>query len=224
MGSCAAARAGRAHRRGSGEHPGGISRGRGAAFSGRTSFGRNCHRDRGSPGHREVATISRIEHADVAAEGSAGMTRNAHDEARELIALGEGLSDSEQAWLRAHLDQCEACRHYAEAANGVVRTLRSLPLAADSRLVRATQMRVRQRALELQRQQERLWVICVCCVTVTLGTAFTTAVLCRGLVWMGQQAQLPGPVWQIGLAALGLMTAIVGGILLLDRGTYLADH
>jgi len=152
------------------------------------------------------------------------MTRNAHDEARELIALGEGLSDSEQAWLRAHLDQCEACRHYAEAANGVVRTLRSLPLAADSRLVRATQMRVRQRALELQRQQERLWVICVCCVAVTLGTAFTTAVLWRGLVWMGQQARLPGPVWQIGLVALGLMPAIVAGILLLARGTYLADH
>jgi len=152
------------------------------------------------------------------------MTRNAHDEARELIALGEGLSDSEQAWLRAHLDQCEACRHYAEAANGVVRTLRSLPLAADSRLVRATQMRVRLRALDLQRQQERLWVICVCCVTVTLGTAFTTAVLWRGLAWMGQQAQLPGPVWQIGLVALGLMPAIVAGILLLARGTYLADH
>ena len=152
------------------------------------------------------------------------MTRNAHDEARELIALGEGLSDSEQAWLRAHLDQCEACCHYAEAANEVVRTLRSLPLAADSRLVRATQMRVRQRALELQRQQERLWVICVCCVAVTLGTAFTTAVLWRGLAWMGQQARLPGPVWQIGLVALGLMPAIVAGILLLARGTYLADH
>ena len=106
----------------------------------------------------------------------------------------------------------------------MVRTLRSLPLAADSRLVRATQMRVRQRALELQRQQERLWVICVCCVAVTLGTAFTTAVLWRGLAWMGQQARLPGPVWQIGLVALGLMPAIVAGILLLARGTYLADH
>src|SRR2546430_16393906 len=72
-------------------------------------------------------------------------------------------------------------------------------------------MRVRLRALDLQRQQERLWVICVCCVTVTLGTAFTTAVLWRGLAWMGQQARLPGPVWQIGLAALGLMPAIVAG-------------
>ncbi len=152
------------------------------------------------------------------------MTRNAHGEARELIALGEGLSDAQPAWLRAHLDECEACRNYAEAANGVVRTLRSLPLTADFALVRATQMRVRQRALQLQRQQERLWVICVCCAAVTLGTALTTAVLWRGFAWMGQQARLPDPVWQIGLVALGLMPAIVAGILLLARGTYLADH
>jgi len=141
-----------------------------------------------------------------------------------LIALGEALSDAQQAWLRGHFDECEACRHYAEAANAVVRTLRSLPVAADSRLVRATQMRVRQRALELQRQQERLWVICVCCIAVTLGTAFTTSVLWRGLAWMGQQARLSAAVWQIGLVALGLMPAIVAGILLLARGTYLADH
>jgi len=152
------------------------------------------------------------------------VTRDTHDEARELIALGEALSDAQQAWLRGHFDECEACRHYAEAANAVVRTLRSLPVAADSRLVRATQMRVRQRALELQRQQERLWVICVCCIAVTLGTAFTTSVLWRGLAWMGQQARLSAAVWQIGLVALGLMPAIVAGILLLARGTYLADH
>jgi hypothetical protein len=85
-------------------------------------------------------------------------------------------------------------------------------------------MRVRSRALELQRRQERLWVICVCCVAVTLVTAFTTAVLWRGFAWMGQQARLPSPVWQIGLMALDLMPAIVAGILLLARGTYLADH
>ena len=52
------------------------------------------------------------------------MTRNPHDEARELIALGEGLSDVRQVWLRAHLNECDACRHYGEAAYGVVRALR----------------------------------------------------------------------------------------------------
>jgi hypothetical protein len=154
------------------------------------------------------------------------MTRNAHDEARELITLGgaRDLSDAQQTWLNAHLAECAGCRDYAEAAGRAVAALRSLPLAADSRLVRGTQMRVRHRAMELQRQQERLWVICACCGAVTLGTAFTTVVLWRGLAWMSQQVQLPGPVWQVGLVALGLMPAIVAGILMLARGTYMADH
>jgi predicted anti-sigma-YlaC factor YlaD len=155
------------------------------------------------------------------------MTRSAHERARELIALAgaQDLSDGpERAWLRAHLQECVACRDYAEAAGRAVRAVRSQPLAADSALVRTTQMRVRQRAMELQRQRERLWVICVCCIAVTLCTAFSTVVLWRGFEWIGQQARIPDPVWQIGLMALGLLPAIVAGILLLARGTHLADH
>ena len=161
------------------------------------------------------------------------MTRNIHEQARELIALagandtgasGRDLSGGEPAWLRTHLEECVDCRDYAEGAGQTVRALRSHPLAADSALVQTTQMRVRSRALELHRQQERLWVICVCCVAVTLVTASTTAVLWRGFLWMGQQSRLPDPVWQVGLLALGLMPAIVAAILMLARGTYLADH
>jgi predicted anti-sigma-YlaC factor YlaD len=152
------------------------------------------------------------------------MTRSTHERAQELIALGEPLLDAQQTWLRDHLQECADCGDYAEAAGRVVRALRSQPLAADSALVRATQMRVRQRVLELRRQQERLWVVCVCCAAVTLSTAFTTAVLWDGFAWMGQQARLSPPVWRIGLAALGWMPAIVTAILLLARGTYLADH
>jgi len=143
-----------------------------------------------------------------------------------LIALSgpEGISAAEQVWLAAHLDACASCRQFAENLRETVRALRAISVPAGGSLVSATQRLVRQRALELQRQQERLWVTWVCCAAVTLGTAFTTAVLWRGFAWMGQQARLPGPVWQIGLVALGLMPAIVAGIVLLARGTYLADH
>ena len=178
------------------------------------------------------------------------MTQNAHERAQELIAFAGANRDSANQrdandrgsergsekdassaqlnWLRTHLAECSACRDYAEATGRVVRALRSQPLAADSALVQTTRMRVRERALELQRQRERLWVICVCCVAVTLVTASTTAALWRGFAWLGQQAQLPGPgwqmVWQIGLVALGFMPAMVAGILMLARGTYWADH
>jgi predicted anti-sigma-YlaC factor YlaD len=159
------------------------------------------------------------------------MTRNEHERAQELIALAgvgspsaEIPSGKEQAWLRTHLQACAICRDYQKAAGRVVRELRAQPLAAGSALVRATQMRVRQRGLELQHQQERLWVICVCSIAVTLATAVTTAALWRGFAWMGEQAQLPAPAWQIGLVTFGFLPAIVAGFLLLARGTYLADH
>jgi predicted anti-sigma-YlaC factor YlaD len=152
------------------------------------------------------------------------MTRNAHDEARELIALGEGLSDSQQAWLRAHLEECEACRHYAEAANGVVRTLRSLPLAADSRLVRATQMRVRFHASRLRETRERMWLVGMACLGVGLSATLTVPLLWRLFAWMGEWAGVPTLVWQAGFAFFWIAPALVVGVLLLARGTHLADH
>jgi len=151
------------------------------------------------------------------------MTRNAHDEARELIALGEALSDTQQIWLRTHLDECEACRHYAEAANGVVRSLRSLPLAADSRLVRATQMRVRFHASRLRETRERLWLVGMACLGVGLSATLTVPVLWRLFAWMGEWAGLSTLVWQTGFIFFFIAPALAVSVLLLARGTHLTN-
>ena len=152
------------------------------------------------------------------------MTRDTHDEARELIALGEALLDGQQAWLRAHLDKCEACRDYAEAANGMVRTLRSLPLAADSRLVRATQMRVRFHASRLRETRERMWLVGMACLGVGLSAALTVPVLWRLFAWMGEWAGISGPVWQAGFMFFCIAPALMVSVLLLARGTHLANN
>jgi predicted anti-sigma-YlaC factor YlaD len=152
------------------------------------------------------------------------MTRNAHDEARELIALGEELADAQQAWLRTHLDGCEACRHYAEAANAVVRTLRSLPLAADSRLVRATQMRVRFHAGRLRETRERMWLVGMACLGVGLSATLTVPLLWRIFAWMGAQAGVSTLVWQAGFIFFFIAPALVVGVLLLARGTHLTNN
>ena len=152
------------------------------------------------------------------------MTRNAHDEARELIALGEGLSDTQQAWLRAHLDECGACRDYAEAANRVVRTLRSLPLAADSRLVRATQMRVRFHASRLRETRERLWLVGMACLGVGLSATLTVPLLWRLFSWMGARAGVSSWVWQAGFTFFWIVPALVVSALLLARGTHLTNN
>jgi predicted anti-sigma-YlaC factor YlaD len=151
------------------------------------------------------------------------MTRDAHDEARQLIALGEDLSDEQQAELRTHLDQCEACRHYADAASRVVRTLRSLPLAADSRLVRATQMRVRFHASRLRETRERMWMVGMACLGVGVSAALTAPLLWRLFAWMGVWAGVSGPVWQAGFMLFCIVPALVVGVLLLARGTYLTN-
>ena len=152
------------------------------------------------------------------------MTRNAHDEARELIALGERRLDAQQAWLRAHLDECEACRHYEEAANAVVRTLRSLPLAVDSRLLRATQMRVRFHASRLRETRERLWLVGMACLGVGLSATMTVPLLWRLFAWMGEWAGISGPVWQAGFMFFCIAPALVVSVLLLARGTHLANN
>jgi predicted anti-sigma-YlaC factor YlaD len=152
------------------------------------------------------------------------VTRNTHDEARELIALGEGLSEAQQARLRAHLDECEACRHYWEAANGLVRALRSLPLAADSRLVRATQMRVRFHASRLRETRERLWLVGMACLGVGLSATLTVPFLWRLFAWMGEWAGVSTLVWQTGFVFFFIAPALAVSVLLLARGTHLTHN
>jgi predicted anti-sigma-YlaC factor YlaD len=154
------------------------------------------------------------------------MNSNAHERARKLIALAgpEPLSGADQAWLAAHLGTCAPCRAFAENAAETILGLRAIPIAAERSLVSTTQMRVRRRALELQRQRERLWVVSVSCTAVTLGALLSAVALWRGFEWLGARAQLASSVWQVGFLVFCVMPALVVGILLLARDTHLADH
>jgi len=145
-----------------------------------------------------------------------------HERARMLIALSRAEEDpnAEESWLAAHLESCAPCRQFAEKAGETVRSLRAIQIAAGGSLVFTTQLRVRQRAEDLQRRQERLWVVWVCCAAVTLWTALTTAALWRGFAWMGQQAGLPAPAWEICFVLFCFVPPILAAIVLLARGTY----
>jgi predicted anti-sigma-YlaC factor YlaD len=152
------------------------------------------------------------------------MMRNAHDEARELIAQGDGLSSVQQALLRAHLDECEACLHYAEAAAQLVRSLRSLPVVADSRLVRATQMRVKARTRELQQRQERLVLVSLSCALVAISSALTTPLIWQGFEWLGRWSRVPSPMWQVGFVLFWIAPTIAASLMFLAHGTYLSGN
>jgi hypothetical protein len=145
-----------------------------------------------------------------------------HDQARQLIALGDELSAAQQPWLRAHLDECQPCRDYAEAASRVVRALGSSPLAADSALVRATQGRVHARALELRAQQQRTWLVGLSCLLVGLSSAATTPLLWQVFARMGAWAGLSRAIWEAGFAFFWMVPALVVSVLLAASGTHLA--
>lgn len=152
------------------------------------------------------------------------MTPNAHDEARELIALADGASDAQQSWLQAHLEECSSCRDYAQAAGQVVAALRSVPVAADSRLVRATQMRVRFHASRLRETRERMWLVGMACFGVGLSAALSAPLLWRLFAWMGEQAGISSPVWQASFVFFYIAPALVVSVLLLARGTHLTNN
>ena len=153
-----------------------------------------------------------------------------HERARMMIASAEGvsgageISDADQAWLFAHLESCPVCREFQENSREAISALRGIPIMASSNLVSATQTRVRERALELHRQQERLWVVFICCAAVTFSAVISTAVLWHVSEWMGQHARLSSPEWEGGFVVFYLLPAVFTGIVLLARGTFLADH
>ena len=152
------------------------------------------------------------------------MTRDAHEQARELIVSGEGIPDAQQMWLRAHLNECALCREYAEGVNQVVRALRSVPVAADARLVRATQMRVRFHAARLRETRERMWLVGMACLGVGLTTTLTLPLLWRLFAWMGEQAGVSTLVWQASFVVFFIAPAFVISILLLARGTHVKSQ
>jgi len=77
-------------------------------------------------------------------------------------------------------------------------------------------------SLELQRQRERLWMVSISCIAVTLFAALTTAA-CGGFWWLGERTQLASSSGK--LRSWFLPDASAGSrMFLLARETQLSDH
>ena len=153
------------------------------------------------------------------------MTQSSHDEVRRLIATSANdLSEAQQAQLHAHLRDCGSCRDYAAATAEIVRALRGIPVAADPRLVLNTQARVRARAFALRQRQQWLRLVALACPLVGVSAAITTPLAWRAFQWMGTYAGLSRTLWQAGFAFYWMVPALLVSVLLLFRGTHLADN
>src|SRR5579864_4121747 len=153
------------------------------------------------------------------------MTQDSHQEIRKLIATSaDNLSEAQQALLQAHLQDCGSCRDYAAATAEIMRALRGIPVAADRRLVLNTQARVRARAFALRQRQQWLRLVALACPLVGLSAAITTPLVWRAFQWMGTYAGLSRPLWQVGFALYCMAPPLLVSVLLLLRGTHLADN
>jgi anti-sigma factor RsiW len=152
------------------------------------------------------------------------MTRDLHEQARQWIALGgiEGLSEEQQSSLHRHLEECDSCRTYAETADQLIRSIRSVPLAPAPGLVHTTQKRVRERARQLREERERLRLVGVSCFLVGLSTAITTPLLWRAFEWIGGRTAVATPLWEAAFALFAILPALVTSFLLLGRGVYVS--
>jgi predicted anti-sigma-YlaC factor YlaD len=152
------------------------------------------------------------------------MTQNSHQQIRRLIATSaDDLSDAQQALLHAHLQHCGSCHDYAAATAEILRALRGIPVAADPRLVFNTQARVRARAFVLRQRQQWLTLVALACTFVGLSAAMTTPLIWWAFDWIGTHTGLSRPLWQAAFAFYWMVPALLVSVLLLFRGTHLAN-
>ena len=145
------------------------------------------------------------------------MKTNTHDRARDLIAASpiEGISPSDTAWLQDHLAACAECANYAEASTLSRQVLHSVSFRVPPALVATTQARVRMRAVELRRRDQRLIPVLISCVLAFAIGIVTTPLLWQTFAWIGNAVRVPAILWQTGFILTWFAPAVLAAVLLL---------
>jgi anti-sigma factor RsiW len=144
------------------------------------------------------------------------MSEDTHKKAEALIstALVEGISETDRAWLDAHLEECVECASYAASVNRAVAALGSVTVSIRPELVEATRLRMRIRAQQLREERSRIRALWISCALSWILGAATAPLLWRGFEWAGRHLALPDLVWQAAFVLWWFVpAAIVGGAL-----------
>jgi hypothetical protein len=140
-----------------------------------------------------------------------------HARAESLIAKErvEGISQSEQEWLAAHLRECAQCSAVADATQQALRSLVTLNFSAPRGLAARTQFRVRLRAQEMRSVRQPRWrLVYLMCGASWIAGAATAPYVWRALEWLGHRAGLPDLVWKMGFGVWWALPAIIAAAIL----------
>ena len=149
------------------------------------------------------------------------MNENLHTRAIQLIAQQriENISNEEQAWLSAHLAECEACSATHTQTAQALAAFRNMNIELPKNLASRTQLRVRLRAEELpERNPGRALLWAIAAVSWVLGLA-SAPIVWRGFAWLGSEFNLPELVWQAGVVLWWMVPGVVavGAVILQKR-------
>ena len=142
--------------------------------------------------------------------------RNDHLRAQELIALPKKerreLPQNDAVWLEQHLVECELCAGEAAQFEQSLNHLRQVAtsISATSSLVRHTQLRVRQRAYELNQQDELMQPLWIACMLALGWVAFSMPFLWEGFRWLGSAFGTPEIIWQAVFVLTWLIPPAIG--------------
>ena len=137
-----------------------------------------------------------------------------HERAIELSAkaLVTDLSDSEQIWLDKHMANCAACAAEVDARKAMLHGMRAMPILADESLVLSTQLRVRERCIQMRLKETRMAPIWISCALASAWMLFSTPYLWKTFDSIGHWLQIPDLLWQMGFLITWFMPAVSGAI------------
>ncbi|HTP69099.1 MAG TPA: hypothetical protein VMJ35_09365 [Dongiaceae bacterium] len=147
------------------------------------------------------------------------MSENLHTRAQKLLsgAMVEGISAADQIWLDMHLAECTDCARDAEVTRELLGALRSIPVDVPLDLAARTQLRVRLRAQQAEKDSSSsalLWIITA--ASWLLGI-FSAPLVWRVFTWIGQRTNLPKPVLELGFVLWWAVPALIAVAVVLHQ-------
>ena len=151
-------------------------------------------------------------------------------DALSLLVSGmelQEISAQQGTRLEEHLAACEACAEASRGMHEIANQLRSRAggINAGSYLVRTTQLRVRQRAMQMRERQERMSPLWISCAIASLWALISVPLLWEGFSWLGGRGMVADLVWQSGFVVAWLMPfGLVAALLLWTLGEKAIQH
>ncbi len=148
------------------------------------------------------------------------MTRIDHQRAHELMldARIDDISANDRSWLDSHLSDCTECSRFLASLDQAVSAVRLPAVMADASLVRATQTRVRARAVAMNSQTSAMRPLWIAVALVCATAGLTTPLLWSAFAWLGTALSLSRLEWSAGFVFAGLAPTLAASFLLIASG------